>query len=58
MDKLILNAYKYTQSTWIQTECRQIESREMEKSPPFLKKMLKGGTGLKVKFINLHFGML
>jgi hypothetical protein len=26
-------------------ECRQIESREMEKFPPFLKKMLKGGTG-------------
>ena len=55
MDKLILNAYKYIQSSWMQTECRQIESREIGKSPPFFKKMLKGGTGLKVKFYKFTF---
>jgi|OM-RGC.v1.038611463 hypothetical protein len=45
MDKLILNAYKYIQSTLMQTECRQIESREMEKYPLFSKKCLRGELG-------------
>ena len=49
MDKLILNAYR------IHTNRK---SRIGKCPPPFFKKMLKGGTGLKVKFINLHFGIL
>ena len=40
------------------TEFRQIESGEIEKYPLFSEQMLKGGAELKVKFLNLHPGVL